>query len=996
MNSFRADSWANYWKLCEDFFKKVTNQDYASWTSSTTPELAVKLKDITGTDYHLRNLYHHLIEDCEQLTTVNTLLTGISATTPLPLEEASYNNTQHLGQMHHKFPVAFSQRQAIRMYTDTQPYDILAISGPPGTGKTTLLQSMVATTVVDRVVRKMPPALIIASSTNNQAITNILDSFQIDHPSLLAQRWLPGVYTLGSYMSRKQNKKYLLIEDCYGKGFINSYEEEDAAERIICFKKQYVAFFGKWSNLKTAKKALYQEVLSRTAKLKNSLEIAHQLHAWKEKLGYKDLISLQHGIEQLYTNVVEASHQADLWEQLIYEIQIAYQKLSFKEKHLLFINKYRIRRTTCLKEVLSKYGLADTAFADYTQLLQTLDTQWKEAVEVSQKQEQTYQPVNKSWQAYVNWCDQWDELYGNQLTELHDQTQEYKALDVIEDINVRLDISYRFEAFWLAIHYREVDYLLRLKALQAKSPNQRSKERSKHMYIEKLRRIACLTPVFISTFHSLPRYATYYYKNKNCPYYNLFDVLIVDEAGQVAPDIGIPAFALAQKTIVVGDTKQIEPIWSVTHPVDYHLIKKYHSLATDEQLKQWKTEGRLTSSGNLMHLALQACAFGNEQQRGGLLIEHRRCLDPIIAYANQYVYQGKLKPMVGKKHHFKHTLPSHGYFHIPSVSKSQGSSRINGTDAEVIVQWLQAHKETLETTYAKAIHQIVAIITPYKAQAYQIRQMLMQMDSRSYQHMIVGTVHALQGAECPVIIYSNVLPNNSTAYVGGHYNLLNVATTRAKHSFLVFGNMGVFDPTQNNALGNLAKWLYAHPKGQLSNQLYYQSETFHSTIVERIHTLQKHIKVLYRAFERAKQELIIVSPYISYHAVNSKDLLSKIENAKNRGVAITVYTDRYLDRCNNSIILKKNTQKGRQLLNEYGVVLRIINGIHNKAIIIDNTILVEGSFNWLSAARDKHSMYHRYESSIVLIGDLASEPILQAKEALINLYIKDKQSNQNK
>ena len=43
--------------------------------------------------------------------------------------------------------------------------------------------------------------------------------------------------------------------------------------------------------------------------------------------------------------------------------------------------------------------------------------------------------------------------------------------------------------------------------------------------------------------------------------YNFIDLLIVDEAGQISPEIGLPAFALAKKAVVVGDEQQIPPVW---------------------------------------------------------------------------------------------------------------------------------------------------------------------------------------------------------------------------------------------------------------------------------------------------------------------------------------------------------------------------------------------------------------------------------------------------
>ena len=68
-------------------------------------------------------------------------------------------------------------------------------------------------------------------------------------------------------------------------------------------------------------------------------------------------------------------------------------------------------------------------------------------------------------------------------------------------------------------------------------------------------------PVFISTFHSLPRYMTCSSEgNPSVPLYNTIDLLIVDESGQVSPELAVPSFSLARQAILVGDIEQIEPI----------------------------------------------------------------------------------------------------------------------------------------------------------------------------------------------------------------------------------------------------------------------------------------------------------------------------------------------------------------------------------------------------------------------------------------------------
>ena len=75
-------------------------------------------------------------------------------------------------------------------------------------------------------------------------------------------------------------------------------------------------------------------------------------------------------------------------------------------------------------------------------------------------------------------------------------------------------------------------------------------------------------------------------------------------------------------------------------------------------------------------------------ERGAFLTEHRRCLDPIIAYCNDYVYHGRLLPKKGNKVKYK-DLPPKGYVHVNGVSeKGATGSVLNRAEAAAIVSWL--------------------------------------------------------------------------------------------------------------------------------------------------------------------------------------------------------------------------------------------------------------------------------------------------------------------
>src|SRR3546814_4022262 len=112
---------------------------------------------------------------------------------------------QHVGHSHSEYPLAGAQRDAIVHLLDAQQGDVTAVNGPPGTGKTTMLLSVVASLWVKAALAKSAAPVIVAASTNNQAVTNVIDAFGKDFSDgdgPLAGRWLPDINSLDRKSTR--------------------------------------------------------------------------------------------------------------------------------------------------------------------------------------------------------------------------------------------------------------------------------------------------------------------------------------------------------------------------------------------------------------------------------------------------------------------------------------------------------------------------------------------------------------------------------------------------------------------------------------------------------------------------------------------------------------------------------------------------------------------------------------------------------------------------
>lgn len=77
--------------------------------------------------------------------------------------------------------------------------------------------------------------------------------------------------------------------------------------------------------------------------------------------------------------------------------------------------------------------------------------------------------------------------------------------------------------------------------------------------------------------------------------------------------------------------------------------------------------------------------------------------------------------------------------------------------------------------------------------------------------MKLGTVHALQGGERPIILFSMVygMGDSGTMFFDrdNKPNMLNVAVSRAQDNFIVFANTGILDKKSKTPSGILANHL---------------------------------------------------------------------------------------------------------------------------------------------------------------------------------------------
>lgn len=1011
---FNDYSWNSYWEDSEHFFKEVTGKQFKDYQDTDYHQFTLSKLEESNTTRNILALYNELIfsknADKQNYSLLNKVLDVDVEPKNHELNEVEiFLNANHFGQMSGEFPLSLSQRIAFAQFTSKYNKQAFAINGPPGTGKTTILQSFIANIVAKSVLEEKQTPLMAGCSTNNQAITNILDSMKLEETKdLLSNRWLPDVHSFGLYLasSSKKNeasKNYQIATTNYlNDGFIGELDDNFRVEEYENYFHQKLKKYFKIDIIEDdfdVNSFLFKKIKTLKSTIQKSLKIGLRKYEITNILknkgfnSYEDLIT---EINNTNTKISEShSRQNDL-KQTQQNLSERHKNLSFFIK-LIPLKKFRNIRENAYKLVTQpffdeyptdfkwyKYSLV---YSELEKLLFETINQEKELNLRLTDLMKLKEDIDSRNNIYENFISEWKNTYKEKWENLIGKTKdEYNNLEVLPDLAVKLDISYRNESFWLCVHFREWEYIQELKLKDSEN-----KERGQSSYIEKLRRLAKITPLFISTFHTLPKFSTYYkYPEGNRFYKDLFDLMIVDESGQVSPEVAIPSLTFAKKILAVGDVYQIEPVWNVAKGVDYANAEKYNVITDEKDFESINDLGFTASNGNLMKLIKKATPFSfnhsnGETEKGAYLLEHRRCLNPIIEYSKDNVYKGSLKLMVGNEHHKNHDLPPLGYIHIDGSSeKHNGSSRKNIKEANAIVQWVINHKEELGTAYNKPLSEVLAIITPFSAQKIIIKQILKKhLDKNVIDKLIVGTVHALQGAERPIILFSTVHDTEDKMLFfnyQGKFNMLNVALTRAKHAFIVIGNMSILNPKDSSPSGKLGAKLFSKESYALNDTFVYQSDiVYKPNAIDRIDTLEQHIKTLEKCFKIAQKELIIFSPFISIKAIENDNVISLINEATNRDVKVSILTDKYLDKVRNK--LKENSELGRNAIKNTKANLIVVNGIHNKTICVDDNLIIEGSFNWLSATRDTSSLYFRNEISVVIQGNKVKGDIEKIKES---------------
>jgi hypothetical protein len=257
--------------------------------------------------------------------------------------------------------------------------------------------------------------------------------------------------------------------------------------------------------------------------------------------------------------------------------------------------------------------------------------------------------------------------------------------------------------------------------------------------------------------------------------------LLVDEAGQAAPQNAAGALWRCRRAVVVGDPLQLEPVVTLPWGGQRALLEEFKiapvwapSRSSTQQLAD-----RLAIAGT----SLPGPA-GEDVWVGAPLRVHRRCDRPMFEVSNTIAYNGLM--VFGTPADRK---PFHGENAWIDVRSSVRGSNWIQAEGDLLRKVLAGLRDNGGVQAAQ-----IRVISPYRVVAENARQIFLRVfpgTSDDDLDQWIGTVHKMQGREADAVIL--VLGGDpdkpgSRRFAREAPNLLNVAVTRAKRRLYVIGN----------------------------------------------------------------------------------------------------------------------------------------------------------------------------------------------------------------
>ena len=281
-------------------------------------------------------------------------------------------------------------------------------------------------------------------------------------------------------------------------------------------------------------------------------------------------------------------------------------------------------------------------------------------------------------------------------------------------------------------------------------------------------------PVVLTTCHSIRR---------NLSEGHLLDWVIIDEATQTNLHAAALAMSKARNVVVVGDLKQLGPIF-------------------DKNLESASISSPLPAYDVTAHSILSSVTelYGQELPRT-MLHEHYRCMPEIIEFCNKMFYDGELISMKSRKSDdqwpalmVRKTAPGN---HMRTLRRALTKGTYSQREIDVVEELMGGtvdgvdFREMLRGEESGSDY-MLGIATPYRLQADRLGEAIYSTADLPEMSSLSETIHKFQGRGAKAMILSTVVDESRVGHMKLRFvddpRMINVAVSRAKEKFILVTN----------------------------------------------------------------------------------------------------------------------------------------------------------------------------------------------------------------
>lgn len=981
--------WAN-----ERLATKNNNFKSISFAPHTHGLIYATQNDDLGTTRDLQDFKHILGEiESDQHTIpkkyplLNEYTTKNSGSTSIAVQDKVTLDTTY-GLFESKYSLGRGQYQAIQAANVTPSLPLIAVQGAPGTGKTTLFKSLIAQQVSARAIAIIQGQdqnmNMLVCSTAVKAVDNVIADLKED-PFTQNLNWLwfhGGANT--KIFNEIENRLKPHIEILSTTKFNNAEYSRlkigilEAKTLIDLLSSNYLSAIEDLKQRKANVPFISTNTPLDDVSLRNELQRYFQ-HISKIldkqfKASTYDVSTLRNHAQKLKTKLPALRDQINQQNEALSHVQnlLAYWPKKFTPSQFSdwMLNK-KVRGDFSLSfgdyfrlqflKIVTMFSPAKINLLDACEILSNHDqidsweSEWKYSDEqlaiilkmlMTDQALESFIHLNKAVQAkYANCSDLSDVL------RLHGIKLNREIFELSVQFLFQEQVRRKSDVITALTHWSAM-----LEGGGTPTPNFGKYIKEAEAFY---RDISLVYPVVATTLASAYKMSAYKHL-KHLNNVKPWSLALLDEAGMVSVENLLPIIARSKKAMIVGDPLQLEPIRTISKPSVQKIYNEYFQNRDEEYAMlgpgQVTTYHRAagTQTGEISDIG-----------DGIVLDEHRRCQAPIAQlFIDIAKYKGLSVSTFKPSQRIQECFDSIGGHHL-MFYHVDGARHAGKTNLDEIIAIGELLNELERAGYD--LKSDIGIITPY---ADQKRLLISAYGKRMAQDKLakIGTIHQFQGVGFEVIIFSPVIfeANDSSAFLNSRPNMLNVAVSRAKQQFIVVGNYHKLRESKGS-VGLIADRASSAFYLELGLQSKNYNELANSFSVERHLNDAEHIKAFEYYLRNALHSITIVVPWIRkpYNTSVQKQL-ELIKAAKSRGIGIKVLYGY------SNVELNQKDDNDELLVQEYihalgaDNVIRLPQGTHEKVLLIDERILVVGSWNWLSNAYYKWYSEEHNQSSLAI------------------------------